>query len=77
MPQHTHTEAEREDLRDYLNQYALAITEKHRLQRRLLQLRYDMKCLPSRPLREAASKHTAHVCQTGGTMCPWWKRRTG
>lgn len=58
MPEYPNIDTEREHLRDYLNQYAFAISEKHRLERRASQIRWDMTHLHGRRPQQALSKRT-------------------
>lgn len=56
----------REHLRDYLSQYAIAISEKHRLERRLSKLRWDM-----------AHPHSGYPQEFYGKRIGWDKRDGG
>lgn len=57
---------EREHLLDYLSQYSLAISEKHRLERRLSQIRWDMTRLHGRRLQDAARGRKGWDKRDGG-----------
>ena len=57
---------EREHLIDYLSQYSLAISEKHRLERRLSQIRWDMTPLHGRRLQDATMGRTGRDKREGG-----------
>lgn len=61
-----HTDIEREHLLDYLAQYSLAISEKHRLERRLSQLRRDMTHLHGRRLQGVPRGRTGWDKRDGG-----------
>lgn len=59
---------EREHLRDYLSQYSLAISEKHRLERRLSKLRWDMTHLHGGCPQDAYGKRAGWDKRDGGGM---------
>lgn len=66
MPEDFYADVEREHLRDYLARYSLAISEKHRLERRLSQLRYDMTHPHSGRLQDGPSRRTGWDKHGGG-----------
>lgn len=66
MQENSYADAERENLRDYLARYSLSISEKHRLERRLSQLRYDMTHPHGGHLQDGRSGRTGWDKRDGG-----------
>lgn len=66
MQMDSNIDIERDHLLDYLSQYSLAISEKHRLERRLSQIRWDMTHLHGRRLQDVTMGRAGRDKREGG-----------